>query len=93
MLWTDHHRWPTGERFKLNFYRHWEKLLLSQPGYAPVIILSREGVTQGDPLSMVLYGITLDPLPEEPMDADPNILSSFYAKDKAFDGLTMRSAA
>ena len=30
-------------------------------GGAPVTILSREGVTQGDPLSMVLYKIILCP--------------------------------
>ena len=37
----------------------------SPSGELPVTILSRQGVTQGDPLSMVLYGITLAPLAEE----------------------------
>ena len=48
MLWTVRHRWPEGERFAFNFYRHWAQLLLRQPGEPPVKILSREGVTQGD---------------------------------------------
>ena len=63
---------------------HWEKLLLRQPGDVPVILLSREGVTLGDPLSMFLYGITLDPMAEELRDADPTLFSPFYANDAAF---------
>ena len=61
MLLTVRHRWPAGARFAFNFYRHWAQLLLHQPGELPVTILSQEGVTQGYPLSMVLYGNTLVP--------------------------------
>ena len=69
-----------------NCYRHWAQLLLLQPGEPPVTILSREGVTQGDPLSMVLYEINLVPLREELRAAYMGILSPFYADDAAFDG-------
>ena len=65
MLWTVRHHWPAGARFAFNCYKHWAQLLLRQPGDPPVTILSRWGVTQGDPLSMVLYGITLVSLAEE----------------------------
>ena len=65
MLWTVRHRWPAGVRFAFNCYKHWAQLLLRQPGEPPVTILSREGVTQGDPLSMVLYRITLVPLVDD----------------------------
>ena len=41
---------------------------------------------------MVLYGITLIPLAEELIVADPGILSSFYLDDAAFDGSARRSA-
>ena len=61
-------------------------------GEPPVKILSREGVTQGDPLSMVLYGITLVPPAEDIQAADPGLLSPIYADDAAFDGLARRSA-
>ena len=86
MLWTVRHRWQAGARFSFNFYKHWAQLLLRQLGELPVTILSREGVTQGDPLSMVLYGITLVPLAEELRSADPGLISPFYADDAAFDG-------
>ena len=62
MLWTVWHRWPVGARFAFNCYRRWAQLLLHKPGELPVTIMSREGVTQGYPLSMVLYRITLVPL-------------------------------
>ena len=77
ILWTVRHFRPAGARFAFNYYRRWVQLLLRQPGEPPVTILSREGVTQGEPLSVVLYGITLAPLPEDPRVADPGLLSPF----------------
>ena len=69
------------------------QLLLFQPSDAPVILLRREVVAQGEPLSMVLYGVTLVPIVEELRDADPTLLSPFYANDASFDRLVRRSAA
>ena len=97
MLWTVHHRWSAGARFAFNCYKHWAKLLLRQPGELPVTILIREGVAQGYPLCMVLYGITLVPIAEEILSdelraADPGLLSPFYADDAAFEGSAKRSA-
>ena len=57
-----------------------------------VTILSREGVTQGDPISVVLYGITLAPLAEELRAADSGLLSPFYGDDAEFYVSIRRSA-
>ena len=65
MLWNVQHRWPSRARFLFNCYMHWAQILLHQPREPPGTILRREGVTQGDPLLMVLYGITLSPLAKE----------------------------
>ena len=73
-------------------YKHWAQLLLRQPEELPFTILIREGFTQGDPFSMVLYGITPVPLSEELRAADPGLLSPFYADDAAFDSSTRQSA-
>ena len=83
MLWNVQHHWPAGTRFAFNCYRHWAQLLLCQPGEPPVTILIREGVTQDDPISMVLYGITLVPLTEKLKSADMGLLSPFYTDDTA----------
>ena len=92
MLWTVQNRWPAGARFAFNCYMHWSQLLLRQMGDPPVTILSREGATQGNPFSMVMYGITLAPLAEELRAADLGLLSPFYADDTAFDGSARKSA-
>ena len=92
MMWTVRHRWPAAARFAFNCYKHWAQLLLRHPGEPPVTILSQEGVNQGYPLSVVLYGITLVPLAKELIVADPGILSHFYADDAAFEGLARQSA-
>ena len=44
-----------------NGYKHWTQLLLLWLEKAHIVILRREGVRQGDLLSMVLYEITLVP--------------------------------
>ena len=92
MLWTVRHRWPAEARFAFNCYKHWAQLLLRQPGELPVATLIREGVTQDDPISMVLYGITLATLTEDLPAADLGLLSPFYADDVAFDSLAQCSA-
>ena len=46
---------------------------------------------QGDPLSMVFYGITFVPLAEDLRTADLGLLSPFYADDASFDGSARRS--
>ena len=77
MLWMARHCWPAGVVFAFNFYRHWAQIILRQPCDAPFILLIQEGVTQGDPLLMFLYGITLVPLSDELRDADSTLLSTF----------------
>jgi hypothetical protein len=65
MLWVVRHRWPRGSRFAFNLYRHESRLLIRGPvGSKPQALLSREGVTQGCPLGMLLYGVALLPLAE-----------------------------
>ena len=93
ILWTLYHHWPAGARFAINCYRHWAQLLLNRPGDVPFVLLIREGVTQGYPLSVVLYRIALVPLTEELRDGDTTISPPFYANDVVFDGLEMQSAA
>ena len=92
MLWTVCHCWLAGARSVFNCYSHWAQLLLCHPGEPPVTILILEGLTQGDPLSMVLYGISLVPLVKELKVADLGLLSPFYANDAEFNRLSRQSA-
>ena len=92
MPWTVRHHWLVGARFAFNFYKHLAQLLFYQLGSTAVTILSQEGVTQGDPLLVVLYGITLITLAEELWAADPGLLTPFYEDDVEFFGSERRSA-
>ena len=80
-----------GARFLFNCYKHCEQLLLCQLGEPSVTLLVPEGVTQGDPLSMFLYRITLFPLVEELQAVDPGLFTPFYLYDAEFDGLVITS--
>ena len=92
MLWTVRHRWTTGSRFAFNCYRHSAIFVLRNPGKDASFLLSKEGVTQEDPLSMILYDLALLPLCEDLRAFDKNVLQPWYADDAAMYGLVSRTA-
>jgi hypothetical protein len=85
-LWTVRHRWANGALFAFNCYRHAAQLILRRKGFPCYILLSKEGVTQGDPISMVIYGIALVPLAESLRAAVPTVVQPWYADDAAMAG-------
>jgi hypothetical protein len=86
MLWSVRHLWAGGARFSFNCYRHAAQLILRKKGRTGHTLLSQEGVTQGDPLSMVLYGLALVPLANRLRLANPTLLQAWYADDMAMAG-------
>ena len=63
MLWNVRYLWPRGARLVFNCYKYHPQLVLQREGEKlPYILLSREGVTQGDALSMFVYALALLPL-------------------------------
>eukprot|EP00957_Ditylum_brightwellii_P165721 12616331-Ditylum_brightwellii.AAC.1 len=59
MLWSVRHTWVTGSQFAFNAYRHWQKLVLQ--GHKD-LVMSKEDVTQGDLLTMILYALAVLPI-------------------------------
>jgi len=92
-MWTIRHRWPSGSQFTFNCYRHAAQLVIRHSGQPGSVILSQEGVTQGDPISMVIYGVVLTPLTESVQEAQPDILQAWYADDSSFAGSAPAIAA
>jgi hypothetical protein len=62
MLYTVQQEWPSGARFVFNCYKHWAMLVLQGNNGTGAFIFSKEGVTQGGPLSMFAYRIGTLPL-------------------------------
>ena len=88
MLWTVRHLWAAGSRFSFNCYRHAAMLLIIRDDGKPAnILLSREGVTQGDPLSMILYGVALAPLIRLLKTEVPTVVQGWYADDGGMAGM------
>ena len=87
MLWTVRHEWPTGARFAFNCYRHWSVLYIRDADGSASTIYSKEGVTQGDPLAMFLYGLGVLPIIRELNDEfDFSTKQVWYADDSAVAG-------
>jgi len=59
LLWNAHILWPQCSCFLFNTYRGWAALVVHGSGQ---FLYSKEGVTQGDSLSMFLYAVGTLPL-------------------------------
>ena len=59
MLLNVRNLWPRCARFVFNTYRGWSVLVLRGQ---QKFLFSKEGVTQGDPLSMLVYAVGILPL-------------------------------
>ena len=75
---TVRHGCPMGETFSFHHYNHWGKLILRRTEQPLVTLLIRKTFSQGDPLLMVLYRITLVPLAKDLRAASPGIITPFY---------------
>jgi hypothetical protein len=92
LLWTIRHRWAAGSRFAFDCYRHAAQLILRGKGCPGYTLLSSEGVTQGDPLSMVLYGLALVPLTKKLWQEHPEAVQAWYADNGLLKGRTSQVA-
>ncbi len=61
-------------------------LFMQSPGKPVTILWSWEGLTQVDPLAMILYGIALLLLAEKLREAYPDVMQPWYAGDSGLFG-------
>jgi hypothetical protein len=58
MLWNVRHRWAKGSRLAFNCYRHFNLIIFRRgSGKLAYVVTGQEGVSQGDPLAMILYDL------------------------------------
>jgi hypothetical protein len=84
------HEWASGARFIFNCYRHFAMLVIRTGRGLFLSILSKEGVTQGDPLAMVMYGVGLLPLIRILKKAVSDVHQPWYADDAGAGGRFQR---
>ena len=84
LLWTVRHEWPSGSHFVFNCYKFWSTLII-RDGKKGEFIFSKEGVTQGDPLAMVCYGIATLPLIRKMKELGDTV-HIWYADDAGVGG-------
>ena len=90
MLWSVRHEWPSGVQFTFNCFCHWAMMVVRDIGDWSVHFLhSKDGVTQGDPLAMIAYGIGVLLLIQELREAHPRVTQTWYADD-AGEGRTFK---
>ena len=58
-LWNTRILWPSCSLFLFNTYRGWAPLVIKD---SKELLYSKEGVTQGDPLSMFVYAVATIPM-------------------------------
>lgn len=84
MLWTVRHEWPSGARFVFNCYKHHYNILVIRNNNGTLCVTaSKEGVTQGDPLAMIAYGLGLLPLIRQLKTEFLHAFQPWYADDSA----------
>jgi len=86
MLYVVPHMWPSGARFCMNCYKFWPILILRDRNGTTLRIFSKEGVTQGDPIAMYMYGVGITPMIREMKKQCPGFKDSWYADDGAGQG-------
>ena len=95
MLWTVRHLWPRAARFLFNCYRHQAKCLMRRPGGDALVILSREGCSQGCPLSAFAYGVGMVPLARrirDEMRLEDDMVHAMFADDYGNVGDAIQNA-
>ena len=88
MLWAVRHEWPTGFQSVYICYKHWSQLVIRDTSTDQIIIIPiREGVTQGDPLAMIFYGLSTLSLTRELDESDSDWKQIWYVDDAGILGM------
>ena len=75
------HLWPSKYRFIFNCYCHWSSLVFRNRDGMSSFLHSKEGVTQGYPLAIILYGINILPLIKNLKREIPDVTKHWYVDD------------
>ena len=81
MLWKVRHLWPCGAHLFFSCYCHWSSLFLRNGNRTASFLHIKEGVIQGVPLAMIVYGIGILPLINNLKQEIPCVTQPWYSDD------------
>ena len=84
ILWTVRHLWLSGDRFVFNYYCNWSSVVLGNGNGTASFLHISEGVTQGDHMTMIAYGIGIPPLIKNLKQEIPDVNQTWYACDARY---------
>ena len=87
MLGTVRFKRPSGALFTFKCYQHWATLVVRNEYGSGYLLHIKEGVTQGDPLAMIVYGIGILPLIRELRSTHPHVLQPWYTENAGKGGM------
>ena len=85
MVWAVWNEWPSGAQFKFNCYNHWATLVVRYVEGSGHFLHRKKGLTQGDPLAIIVYGIGILPIIRDLWDT-PRVTQPWYADDAGVGG-------
>ena len=83
---TVQHKWPSGSQFEFNCYIQWDTLVIREGNSTGHFLYSKEEVTQGYPLAIVVYVLGILPLIQELQMTHPIITQPGYVDDDGAGG-------
>ena len=87
MLWAAQFEFPSGAWFAFNCYRHWATLAIRACDGTGNFLFSKKGVTEGETLTMVEYGLGILPLIRELRKVHSDITWICYTDDAGSGGI------
>ena len=86
ILWSVQFDSPSGTQFTFHCYRHWATMVVRNMYGSGHFLNRKEGVTKGDTLSIITYGIGILPLIRDLRTAHLHIMQRWYAGDACVGG-------
>ena len=78
-MWYVQFQWNSGVQFTFNFHHYWFTLVIWDADVYGRFLHRKEGVTQGDTLSRISYGIVLVPIIRKLWKAHRELTQPWYA--------------
>ena len=86
MLWDIWYKCPSDAQFTFKCCHHWDTLVVRDTGISGHFFYSKEGMTQGDSLSIIAYIIGIFSITHKLHNTQPQVTQTWYSDDAGGGG-------